>query len=110
MDALAELDRRHHDLTDQIGYWQHVIAAAEDGSAKIWRPADFTAGDFARVGGRWVEVLRVNTKSLAVSVCVERRPIVTTDHATSTGRVPYDNVTGRATPDEITRLTAPKKG
>nr|WP_239091689.1 DUF3560 domain-containing protein [Streptomyces sp. SID14478] len=105
VDLLAELNRRHHDVTDELGYWTHVVAAAETAGTKVWRPADFAVGDFARVCGRWVEVVRVNAKSLAVASSFERRAIVTAQQGARTGRVPFNNVTGRATADQITHLT-----
>ncbi|MER5951185.1 DUF3560 domain-containing protein [Streptomyces sp. NPDC001904] len=102
VDVLAELDRKHHDLTEQIGYWQHVIAEAKTNGARIYGPDDFTAGQFAHVCGRWVEVLKVNLKSLSVASCAARQDVVTReDPGVRPARVPYSSVTGQARPDEV---------
>lgn len=109
VDVLAEWDRRHHDLTDQIAYWQHVIAQAEASGAKMYGPADFTKGQFAHVCGRWVEVLKVNAKSLTVASCAARQDVVTAnDPNMRPARVPYNNITGQATGAEVAAMTAPQ--
>ncbi|MFD0479867.1 DUF3560 domain-containing protein [Nonomuraea thailandensis] len=53
-------------LSAKIIYWEGVVAQAAAEGVKIWRPADFHAGDFALYLGTWYEVIRVNAKSLTV--------------------------------------------
>ncbi|WP_433678171.1 DUF3560 domain-containing protein [Nocardia sp. CA-119907] len=53
---------------DEIIYWHQVRdQQIADGLTPGWGPADFTVGDFVRVGGgAWRQVTRVNTKSVSV--------------------------------------------
>ncbi|SPL88426.1 unnamed protein product [[Actinomadura] parvosata subsp. kistnae] len=53
-------------LSARIAYWDDIVAQAAADGVKIWRPADFTVGDFALYLGTWYEVLRVNAKSLTI--------------------------------------------
>ncbi|MGW2882552.1 DUF3560 domain-containing protein [Streptomyces sp. NPDC001233] len=61
-----ELVIRHEELTEEIAYWEAVIAEAEKNGFKVWSKADFKKGDFVRRGKTWFEVLRVNAKSVTI--------------------------------------------
>jgi hypothetical protein len=102
--TVAELEIRHDELTEEIGYWEHVIAEAEKNGFKVWGPADFTKGDFARMGGRWYEVLRVNKKTLTVPGGPDIQRVISLEtHAYPgmRGTRPYDEVTGRMTAEKM---------
>jgi hypothetical protein len=74
-------------LDDEIQHWQARVAAAEAAGVKVWRQADFAAGDHIQCGGsRWHLVIRANKKSLSVEnpTNPELRPVTP----------PYDKVTG----------------
>ncbi|TFV33187.1 DUF3560 domain-containing protein [Streptomyces sp. T1317-0309] len=89
------------DLTEEIAYWEKVIEKAKADGVKIWEPADFTAGDFVMYLGSWLEVKRVNPKTLSVAwnLRVSKR-VVTLEDATQYGLVgthsaDYSKVQGR---------------
>lgn len=63
---VAELERRNAETTEEIEFWEHVIAEAEKNGFKVWSKADFTKGDFVLYGGTWYEVLRANAKSVTI--------------------------------------------
>lgn len=65
-DTVQELTIRHEELTEEIAYWEAVIAEAEKNGFKVWSKADFKKGDFVRRGRTWFEVLRVNAKSVTI--------------------------------------------
>ena len=111
----AALERMAADLQEQIDYWRGHIAKAEAEGVKVWTRADFAKGDFALIRWGWVEVLRVNAKSLthpwganAVHLKVVTRDNVKTALGTPgwTGTVTYDEVRGRKSADEITAMLA----
>ncbi|MFD0032486.1 DUF3560 domain-containing protein [Streptomyces sp. NPDC127172] len=107
--TVAELGRRHEELTDELGFWRHVIAKAEEDGFKVWGPADFTKGDFARIRGRWYEVLRVNKATLTVPGGPDIQPVISLEtHAYPgmRGTSPYDEVTARKSADEMRALIA----
>ncbi|MFD8564664.1 hypothetical protein ACFV1N_46000 [Streptosporangium canum] len=60
------LQREEAALLGKIAYWEDLIAQAEAQGVKVWKPSDFTPGDFALSGGRWYEVLKKNTESLTI--------------------------------------------
>ncbi|ANP56935.1 hypothetical protein AVL59_32705 [Streptomyces griseochromogenes] len=109
-DTVAELGRRKEELEEEIGYWRHVIAEAEANGFKVWRPDDFVKGDFAKVYGRWFQVLRVNKKTLTVpSILNVHQAVVTPQNSTygeMTHTVPYDKVFGRRSAEEMERTLA----
>ncbi|WP_157110404.1 DUF3560 domain-containing protein [Nocardia anaemiae] len=59
----------------EIAYWNQVRdQQIADGLTPGWGPADFSVGDFVRVGGRaWRQVTRVNTKSVSVANIPQQR-------------------------------------
>lgn len=94
------------DLRERIAFWREQLAAAEEEGVKIWRPQDFTPGDFAQVGDIWYEVLKVNAKTLTVPTPGHARLAVVTraDGRRGTrGRVEYRNVHGRLSAEEMAR-------
>jgi len=109
--ADPELVTEHQELTEEIEHWQQVIKDAEAKGFKVWSRADFQRGDFVRCRGTWYEVLRVNAKSVtiphihnSVGQAVVRAEGNRLDGWTWT--VPYDDVSGRRSADEM-RQTAP---
>jgi hypothetical protein len=82
-------------LVEDIAGWKAHVAQAEADGFKLWGPDDFAVGDAARVHGRWRRVVRVNKKSVSVE----------TDYSW-TDTVPYDNITGKHTPADATRVAA----
>ena len=112
---LARLESRAADLADQLTYWRGIVAAAEQDGVKVWGPADFTKGDFVRSRRTWYQVERVNAKSLSVphgnndhELAVVTRAEVR--HALGpsqwSGKITYDDVTGRKSADEMAALMA----
>lgn len=103
-ENLARLDADHLDLCEQIRAWEDHVEQAEADGAKVWRPEDFTPGDYCRTGERWYLVLRVNAKTLAVPKSVDHRArVYNRDNqlGTRTSTLPYDKVTGRMSGDEM---------
>ncbi|CAM5314588.1 DUF3560 domain-containing protein [Streptomyces abikoensis] len=108
-ETVAELKRRHAELTEEIGHWQEVIKKAEADGFKVWSAADFTKGDFVRRrGGTWYEVLRVNKKSLTtphIHNGIGRGVVRAEDNRLDwTWLTPYDEVTGRKSAEEMRAL------
>ncbi|MCC3767276.1 DUF3560 domain-containing protein [Streptomyces sp. UNOC14_S4] len=105
-DTRQELEIQHKELSEEIAYWQDVIKEAEQNGFKIWSRADFQRGDYAQAGGKWWEVLRVNTKSLTIPhihIGIGKKVVQAADmtRPDSTWRTPYDEVTGRKSADEM---------
>ncbi|MFC1403190.1 MULTISPECIES: DUF3560 domain-containing protein [Streptacidiphilus] len=104
-EVSAELTIRHDELTEEITYWEEVIAQAEANGFKVWAPQDFKRGEYARYGGTWYEVLRVNPKSVTIPHIhngVGRKVVRATDAANGwTWTLPYHEVSGRMTADEL---------
>ncbi|MEU5497939.1 DUF3560 domain-containing protein [Streptomyces griseofuscus] len=103
-DNLARLDADHLDLCEQIAAWEAHIERAEADGAKVWRPDDFTPGDYVGLGGRWYLVLQVNKKSLTVPKSVDWRARVynrANQLGKKTSTLPYDKVTGRMSGNEM---------
>lgn len=105
-DAAARMKVDLAALDDELAYWRDLIRQAEERGVKLWRAADFTKGDFARFRGSWYEVLRVNPKTLTVPAFIDIRSVVTpADSPYSwTDRIPYDEVSGRKSGDEVLAL------
>ncbi|MHB9861930.1 DUF3560 domain-containing protein [Streptomyces sp. YIM S03343] len=106
-DTVAELNRRHEELTDELGYWRHVIAKAEEEGFIVWGPQHFVKGDFARMRGRWYEVLRVNKTTLTVPGGPDIQPLIslkTAAYPGMRGTFPYDEVTARKSAAEMAEL------
>lgn len=104
VEDLARLDADHLDLCEQIAEWAGHIEQAEADGAKVWRPDDFTPGDYVGLGGRWYLVLRVNSRSLTVPKSVDWRARVynrANQLGKKTSTLPYDKVTGRMSGDEM---------
>ncbi|MFF4726364.1 DUF3560 domain-containing protein [Streptomyces mirabilis] len=103
-EDLARLGADHLDLCEQIREWEGHIEQAEADGAKVWRPDDFTPGDYVGLGGRWYLVLRVNQKTLTVPKSVDWRARVYNREnqlGKKTSTLPYDKVTGRMSGDEM---------
>lgn len=103
----AEQGRRKEELEDEIGYWRHVVAKAEEDGFKVWGKADFEKGDFCRYEGRWYEVLRVNAKTLTIPHIhngIGRQVVRKGDGGRTadwTWTAPYDGVTARRSAEEM---------
>lgn len=113
--------------TEEVDYWKgHVSALQERQGKKVWSRADFSRGDFVKVGKRWHEVVRVNPKTLTVANRVDSHllSVVTLDTTRDarsspgwTDRLPYHQAQGHMTaaeahsrfPDAFT-VTAPGPG
>ncbi|CUU60878.1 protein of unknown function (DUF3560) [Parafrankia irregularis] len=63
----ARLEANMTQRAAEIDYWTRYVAEQEAAGVKIWRPADFQAGDEVKAAfGGWHRVLRVNTRSLTI--------------------------------------------
>ncbi|MFD8978640.1 DUF3560 domain-containing protein [Streptomyces sp. NPDC059564] len=97
-----ELARMHAELAEEIAYWQGVIKEAEAKGFKVWSKKDFTKGDFVLHRGRYFEVLRVNAKSVTIphihNGIGERVVRAEGNRLDWTWTVPYDDVSGRKSP------------
>lgn len=105
-------------VSDEIAHWRDHIAQAEEQGVKIWSADDFTKGDFVKHHGTWVEVLRVNRKSLTVPwahMWIGRKVYTRAEaEASDRGRrpdgrlytdtLPYDKVTSRASAQDIRQM------
>lgn len=105
-DTVQELTIRHEELTEEIAYWEAVIAEAEKNGFKVWSKADFKKGDFVRRGSTWFEVLRVNTKSVTIPHIhngVGEGVVRASDNKLVdwTWLLTYDEVFGRRSAEEI---------
>lgn len=108
VDRLARLDADHFDLCDEIAHWEDLVAKAKAEGVKLWGPEDFVPGDFVLYIGSWLEVKRVNPKTLSVAWNLRSNAtVVTVEDATFGGRVgthtaDYTKVGGRC-PGEAMR-------
>lgn len=105
-------------VSDEIAHWREHIAQAEEQGVKIWSADDFNKGDFVKHHGTWVEVLRVNRKSLTIPwahMWIGRKVYTRADaEANSRGRradgrlhtdtLSYDKVIGRASAQDIHQM------
>ncbi|MEU5426512.1 DUF3560 domain-containing protein [Streptomyces sp. NPDC020799] len=109
--TVAELKRRHEELSEQIAYWQQIIKTAEEEGFKVWSSADFKKGDFVHNRGTWYEVLRVNKKSVTIPHIHNGtgKKVVRADdnNLNWTWLVPYDEVSGRKSAEEMRELLKP---
>lgn len=103
---VEEINRRLAAVREKLEHWRAHIAAAEQAGVKIWSKADFQKGDFARIGGTWHEVLRVNAKTLTVPYLRHPAAITRRDDPNFiwTWTRPYDEVTGKMTIKEMVDL------
>lgn len=112
------LQREETALLEKIAYWEDLIIQAESDGVKIWRPDDFTPGDFALSGGRWYEVLKTNTESLTIPWSDQDtdEKILRRSHARdrlggpsiATDRLIYDKVQDRMSALEAARKFPPR--
>ncbi|MGW1989608.1 DUF3560 domain-containing protein [Embleya sp. NPDC001921] len=105
-DTVAELKRREEELNEELGYWRALIARAEADGFKVWGQPDFKKGDFARIRGRWYEVLRSNRKTLTVPGGPDIQPVVSRETSLYPGMTrtaPYDEVAARMSGEEMRR-------
>ncbi|MFD9791320.1 DUF3560 domain-containing protein [Streptomyces sp. NPDC059070] len=109
-EAVQELATEHEELTEQITYWEKVIAEAEKEGFKVWSKADFQRGDYVCHGGTWYAVLRVNAKSVTIPHIHNGvgQKVVHADgnRLEWTWPLPYDKVSGRMSADEMQRKLA----
>ncbi|MDX3387558.1 DUF3560 domain-containing protein [Streptomyces niveiscabiei] len=108
--ANPELVTEHQELTEEIEHWEAVIKDAEAKGFKVWSRADFQRGDFVRCRGTWYEVLRVNLKSVTIPHIHNGvgRDVVRAEGNRLDGwtwTVPYDDVSGRRSADEMRQTT-----
>ncbi|TLQ38825.1 DUF3560 domain-containing protein [Streptomyces marianii] len=113
-----ELTRRLAEYDEELTYWAETIKEAERRGFKVWGRADFLKGDFVRWRGSWYEVTRVNAKTVtvphihaaydggavgAVGGCrvVTRAATAETRHKGSTYTLPYDEVSGRMSAEQM---------
>lgn len=114
----ARLEADLSQVAEEIDHWRDHVAQAEQRGVKVWDATDFAKGDFVKIHRTWVEVLRVNPKSLTVpwSHMWIGRKVYTRADAESNDRgrrtdgklytdlLPYDKVTGHASADDIRRM------
>ncbi|MGW2863400.1 DUF3560 domain-containing protein [Streptomyces sp. NPDC001205] len=104
-ETSQELAVEHAELSEQIEYWENVVAEAEKQGFKVWSKADFQRGDYARCRGTWYAVLRVNAKTLTIPHILNGTSVRVVhaegNHFTSTWPLPYDEVTGRMSAEEM---------
>ncbi|MCX5206692.1 DUF3560 domain-containing protein [Streptomyces sp. NBC_00237] len=107
-DTVAELAREHLEVTEEIAHWQDVIKKAEAEGFKVWSKPDFAKGDFVRCRGRWYEVMRVNAKSVSVPhVFTGQRLVTAADMVRDlTTTLPYDDLSGRRSAEEMAQILA----
>lgn len=99
----TRLDRKIANLEEQIARWKAHVAAAEAAGAKVWRPVDFTKGDFIQCGGsRWIRVVRVNARTLSL--------LNPTSPNLAPVTLPYDKVTGHRPASAGNPNHAPREG
>ncbi|WP_018635769.1 DUF3560 domain-containing protein, partial [Parafrankia elaeagni] len=68
----------------EIAHWARYVTEQETAGVKVWRPANFQAGDLVQAAfGGWHQVLRVNARSLTIPHW---------DLEGETWRLPYDKV------------------
>lgn len=84
VERLVEREAEQVRLVQALEIDRGIVAAREAAGVKVWSKSDFVKGDLAQVGSRWVEIVRVNGKSLSV-----KTPYDWTD------TIPYANVSGR---------------
>ncbi|MEU3092904.1 DUF3560 domain-containing protein [Streptomyces massasporeus] len=113
-----ELTRRLAEYDEELTYWAETIKKAERRGFKVWGRADFIKGDFVRWRGSWYEVTRVNAKTVtvphihaafdggavgAVDGCrvVTRAATAETRHKGSTYTLPYNEVSGRMSAEQM---------
>jgi hypothetical protein len=112
-DAVAELNRRKEELEEELGFWRHVIAQAEEAGCKVWGKADFKKGDFVLYSGTWYEVLRVNAKSVTIPHIhngIGKAVVRKGDGGRTaewTWLAPYDGVRGRRSAEEQAAVESP---
>jgi hypothetical protein len=94
-------------VRDELAHWRAHVARAQAAGVKVWGAGDFARGDYALFRGTWMEVLRVNRKTLTVPAIIAapgRRVLAASGTDLSwTDTIHYDEVTGRASADEVLR-------
>lgn len=94
-------------IAEEVAYWRDLVAKREAEGVKVWSKADFAKGDFVRFLGSWYEVLRVNAKSLSIPAMLNDGPVVRKGARLDwTDTIPYDEVTGRKSADEMAAILA----
>ncbi|GAA2046579.1 hypothetical protein GCM10009839_58810 [Catenulispora yoronensis] len=102
-EQVEEINRRLAQVREKLEHWRAHIAAAEQTGVKIWSKADFQKGDFARIGGTWCEVMRVNAKTLTVPYLRHPAAITRRDAPNFlwTWTRPYDEISGKMTAKQM---------
>ncbi|MFH9016018.1 DUF3560 domain-containing protein [Streptomyces sp. NPDC017943] len=117
-ERYQELTRRLAEYDEELTYWAETIKEAERRGFKVWGKPDFVRGDFARWRGSWYEVTRVSAKTVtvphihaafdggtvgAVGGCrvVTRAATAETRHKGSTYTLPYNEVSGRMSAEQM---------
>lgn len=105
----SRYDRRIADLKEEIAHWDGVVEKARLDGVKLWEADDFAPGDFARYGGSWYQVKRVNPKTLSIAwnLRLAPKPVMTLEDATEWGSlgtftIDYSKIAARC-PEEAMR-------
>ncbi|WP_228980183.1 DUF3560 domain-containing protein [Streptomyces sp. DH12] len=105
----SRYDRQIEDLKEQIAYWEGVVEKARQDGVKLWEADDFAPGDFARYGGTWYQVKRVNPKTLSIAwnLRLASKAVMTLEDATEWGSlgtftIDYSKIAARC-PEEAMR-------
>lgn len=109
-ESVAEMRREEEETAEQLTYWRTVVAQAEADGFTVYGPSHFGKGDYARIDGRWYEVLRVNAKSLTVPGGPDVRPVISNANRAYSwdDRRPYDQVTGQMSAARMKELRSQK--
>ncbi|MGW1989607.1 hypothetical protein [Embleya sp. NPDC001921] len=100
----ARLLRQRGESEAKLSRLRADLAEALAAGLRLWARADFTRGDFARIDGRWFEVLRANPTTLAVRGRLDVRPAARmSDGRPADVRVRYGEVTGRLSAEAMAR-------
>ncbi|MGW6391176.1 DUF3560 domain-containing protein [Streptomyces sp. NPDC055103] len=105
----SRYDRQIEDLNEEIAYWEGIVEKAKADGVKLWEADDFAPGDFARYGGSWHQVKRVNPKTLSIAWNLRLAPkqVMTLEDATDCGSlgtftIDYSKIAARC-PEEAMR-------
>jgi Domain of unknown function (DUF3560) len=100
---------RQEEIAGELEYWREHVAARQADGVKVWSKTDFAKGDYMRFYGRkWYEVLRVNAKTVTIPAMINGGSIVSKDTNAMgwTDTIPYHEVTGRKSAEEMAAIVA----
>jgi hypothetical protein len=106
---LGRLTVRAEEIAGELEYWREHVAARQADGVKVWSKTDFAKGDYMRFYGRkWYEVLRVNAKTVTIPAMINGGSIVSKDTNAMgwTDTIPYHEVTGRKSAEEMAAIVA----